>query len=281
MDAVRRHRLALELGLLVLAAALAAVGVNASLRIALDDVSQARPVEPRWPATPDRPPIDAYAVIAARNFFDPGDAAARTSITGGLRLWGIGLFGGEARAVIEDVRTSHQDLYRVGDEVGGLRVATIDWDRVTLTNGRREETLDLSTPAADGSTAAPADREPAPAPAADATRIRRTGAHAFIVDRRELAGTVDNMSGLLTQLRAVAEVENGRAVGFRLFRIRDDSIFSKLGLRNGDVVQRVNGTAIGEPAALLGFLQRMRTEPRVAVDIVRSGTPQTLVYDLR
>jgi general secretion pathway protein C len=89
------------------------------------------------------------------------------------------------------------------------------------------------------------------------------------------------MSGLLTQLRAVAEVADGRPAGFRLFQIKDDSIFRRLGLENGDVVQRVNGNAVGDPATLLAFLQRLRTEPRVALDIVRGGTARTLVYDLR
>src|SRR5207244_3413218 len=121
-----------------------------------------------------------------------------------------------------------------------------------------------------GAAAAPADE-----------RIRRTAENAFIVDRREVAGAVDNVSGLMTQLRAVAEVRDGRPAGFRLFQIRDDSLFARLGLQNGDVVQRVNGAQVADPAALLGFLQRLRTEPRVALDIVRGDAPRTLVYDLR
>src|SRR5437667_247318 len=83
------------------------------------------------------------------------------------------------------------------------------------------------------------------------------------------------------RLRAVAEVRDGRPAGFRLFQIRDDSLFARLGLRNGDVVERVNGAQVADPAALLGFLQRLRTEPRVALDIVRGDAPRTLVYDLR
>ena len=38
---------------------------------------------------------------------------------------------------------------------------------------------------------------------------------------------------------------------------------------------------VAEPAALLGFLERLKTEPRVAIDIVRAGSARTLVYDLR
>jgi general secretion pathway protein C len=185
--------------------------------------------------------------------------------------------------VIEDATTHRQELYRVGDDVDGARIVAIDWDRVTLARAGGDDVLELE--AAPPPTGAP---EPAAEPTAETPvraaadeRIRRLGENAFIVDRRELAGATDGMSGLMTQLRAVAEVRDGRPAGFRLFQIRDDSLFARLGLRDGDVVRRVNGAEIGEPAALLGFLQRLRTEPRVALDIVRGDAPRTLVYDLR
>jgi general secretion pathway protein C len=281
MEFARRHRLALELGLLVAIAWLAALAVSSAARLAGDDVPPA-PAEAYAPsaAAAAPGPLADYAVIAARDVFNPapaaGNVAGRRAV---FRLWGVGLQGREARAVIEDTRTHRQDLYRVGDEVGGARVAAIDWDRVTLEHAGGEEVLELVPPASE----APDAAEEAPVVAASApdARIRRTGENAFVVDRRELAGAVGNMSGLMTQLRAVAEVQDGRPAGFRLFQIRDDSLFARLGLRDGDVVQRVNGAAVAEPAALLAFLDRLRSEPRVALDIVRGEAPRTLVYDLR
>jgi general secretion pathway protein C len=275
----RRHQLVIEFALLALVTYLAALGVSEGIRLAVDDVPAA-PAEP-FASEPDRTPapLADYAVIAERDIFNPAHAAA-SQRAGALRLWGVGFAGREARAVIEDAESHRQDLYRVGDRVRGARVAAIDWDRVTLEGPGGEEVLELTTP---GSTdAAPA--EPA-APEVVASgrddRIRRTSENGFIVDRRELAGALDGMSGLMTQLRAVAEVRDGRPAGFRLFQIRNDSLFARLGLRDGDVVQRVNGNQIGEPAALLGFLDRLKHEPRVALDIVRANSPRTLVYDLR
>jgi len=280
MAFARRHQLVVELALLALVAYLGALGVSAGVRLAVDDVSPA-PVEaaPTAPAGPA--PLEDYAVIATRDIFNPphGTAVSPDGASS-LRLWGVGLDGREARAVIEDTTTHRQELYRVGDRVAGARVAAIDWDRVTIDRAGGEEVLELSPPVTPPAAEAAAEGTPAPAAAPDG-RIRRTGENAFIVDRRELAGAVDNMSGLMTQLRAVAEVHDGRPAGFRLFQIRDDSLFARLGLRDGDVVQRVNGAAVGEPAALLGFLQRLRSEPRVAVDIIRADVPRTLVYDLR
>jgi type II secretion system protein C len=280
MGFVRSHRLTLELGLLALVAYLTALGVSTGLGTAVDDVPAAPAEAAAAPPAHAPGPLADYALIAERDVFNParGGASGRH---GALRLWGVGLQGNEARAVIEDTATRRQELYRVGDQVGGARIASIDWDRVTLEDDGGEEVLELSPPAS--APAAGAAEEPAATEAAAGAdeRIRRIADNAFIVDRREVAGAADNMSGLMTQLRAVAEVRDGRPAGFRLFQIRDDSLFARLGLRNGDVVQRVNGAQVADPAALLGFLQRLRTEPRVALDIVRGDAPRTMVYDLR
>lgn len=269
-------RLAIEIALLACVVALLAVGVSTSLQLATWSVPPAPATQARVAAAGH--PLETYAVITARDLFNPSATSQADAGTDGLRLWGVGFHGGIAHAVIEDDATGRQELYRVGDGLRGARVAAIAWGQVTLRAPGGETILELVRESdVDTEDAPPTTAAAAPPPAT----IRRTGADAFIVDRRELAGAVDNMSGLLTQLRAVAEVEDGRPAGFRLFQIKDDSIFRRLGIENGDVVQRVNGTAVGDPATLLAFLQRLRTEPRVALDIVRGGTPRTLVYDLR
>ena len=262
-----------------MSSALAAYGVNATLRLAADDVPPPAPVTVAVPATTE--PLDAWAPIAERDIFNGAHAPAAGEAT--RRLVGVGFQGGEARAAIEDLRTHRQELVGVGDAVGDARVTSIAWDHVVLAGTGGETVLDLApyemaadAPPEPGTT----DVATAPATSGSAT-IRRTSATGFVVDRRELAGAVDDMSGLMTQLRAVAEVRDGRPAGFRLFQMKDGSIFRRLGLENGDVVQRVNGEAVSDPATLLAFLQRLRTEPRVALDIKRGTQRQTLVYDLR
>jgi general secretion pathway protein C len=191
----------------------------------------------------------------------------------------VGFDGDDAWAVIEVSDSGEQGLHRVGDDVDGSRVAEIHWDHVLVIRGARPLKLALESERRGG--AAPAPLTPSAPAEATTASIRRTSEDTFIVERRQLVGAVDNMSGLLTQLRAVPEVEDGRPIGFRLFEIADASVFRDLGLRDGDVVQRVNGTVLADPASLLGFLQQLRNEPRVALDIVRGGTARTLVYDLR
>jgi general secretion pathway protein C len=281
MPASRRLWLALEIGLAALVVTLAAYGVSAGLRAAtgsdLPPAANPPSVASLRPHAPG--PLESYAVIAARDLFNPLPDADR-QLTDGLRLWGVGLHGARGHAVIEDVEARRQELYRVGDTVRGARVAAIAWDRVTLERDGVEAMLELAPPGERPASAATAAAAATPPPL-ESARIRRTGADAFIVDRRELEGATSNMSGLMTQLRAVAETADGHPAGFRLFQIKEDSVFRRLGIQDGDVVQRVNGELVSDPTSLLAFLERLRREPRVAVDIVRGGTARTLVYDLR
>jgi general secretion pathway protein C len=278
MARLRRQETLIELSLLALCVWLAAVGVSTGIEIALDAGETPAPAVTAAPRPPEPEPVDAYAVIATADLFGSRPDEPREP-TSELRLWGVGFDGDDGWAVIEANDSGEQGLYRIGDDVGGARVAEIHWDHVLVRRGDRRMRVPLESERR-GQSAPPLP--PATSPAGPATpSIRRTSDDAFIVDRGQLVGAVDNMSGLLTQLRAVPEVEDGRPIGFRLFEIADESVFRDLGLRDGDVVQRVNGTVLADPASLLGFLQRLRDEPRVALDIVRSGTPRTLVYDLR
>src|SRR5215470_3766341 len=115
MPLPRPYRLAIELGLLALAVCLAAFGVSAELRATFDDVPPPGPdAAPLPEPAPAVAPLEAFAVIATRDVFNP---SGQRQAPAALRLWGVGVFGGESRAVIEDLATHRQDLYRIGDEV--------------------------------------------------------------------------------------------------------------------------------------------------------------------
>ena len=105
------YRLAIELGLLVLVVCLAAFGVSAALRATLDEVPRVAGDAPAPRAAPTIGPLETYDAIVARDIFNPPDRARATrAATERLRLRGVGLFGGAARAAIEDVAAHRQDL---------------------------------------------------------------------------------------------------------------------------------------------------------------------------
>jgi general secretion pathway protein C len=92
---------------------------------------------------------------------------------------------------------------------------------------------------------------------------------------------MENLSDLFTQLRAVPNAENGKTNGFRVFAIKRGSLFQKIGLENNDVVQRVNGIELNDPARAMALFQELQGQARLSVDIVRGGDPRTLSYEIR
>jgi general secretion pathway protein C len=71
------------------------------------------------------------------------------------------------------------------------------------------------------------------------------------------------------------------AQGFRLFAIKAGSVFDRMGLKNGDIVQRVNGVELTDPTTALSLLQDLQGQTRIQVDLVRNNQPTTLTYEVR
>ena len=103
----------------------------------------------------------------------------------------------------------------------------------------------------------------------------------FMVDQREVLASTENMSQILTQARALPYMEHGKTVGFRISEIVPGSIYTKIGLQNGDVIQKVNSQDIDDPAKFFQLYQGLRTERAISIDLIRGGQRQTLNYDIR
>jgi general secretion pathway protein C len=232
-------------------------------------------------------PESAYALIVERDVFNTvkgeSGSAARTSdakVTDlNLKLWGTALAQDPAQsyAIIEDQAARRQILFRVGDSI--LEVATltrVEWDRVVLTRDGQEEILEISSARASGK-----DGAPAAVPAAGGERIRKTSDNKFLIDRRELEHTVANINEVFTQARAVPFFQDGKTVGFRVFAIKPGSVFEKIGLQNGDVINRVNGVELTDPTKAISLFTELQNEGHIAVDLQRNKQAKSFSYEIR
>lgn len=139
-----------------------------------------------------------------------------------------------------------------------------------------------------GGSAAAAPPAPPPTPSEAPITIERDAA-------RALLGRPDRLAGELWLAHPGAEAMKARArgeavdgppppAGLELRGIRPGSHVHRLGLRAGDVLQRLDGTAIDGLPTLIAVALRLRA--RLAdgagwgftVDLVRDGQPRTLRY---
>jgi len=278
-----------RLVLLALAATFAATMVSTIVRGRLSRsgapvrttvVEEARPAATR--------PVSDYLAMTRRNLYaavpatEPGTTAASGGGSGSVRLVGTGRHGGERFAIVEDVASKRQDVVRIGDPLAGGKVSEIGWRRVVVDRGGSTEVFtvaaDVSAPAGEAArTASPA----APPSAAADDQVRKIGEDRYLVAQAEVEHSMDNLSDLFTQLRAVPNQENGQTNGFKVFAIKRGSIFQKIGIENNDVVQRVNGVELNDPTRAMALFQELQGQTRLTVDIVRAGSPRTLTYEIR
>lgn len=222
-----------------------------------------------------------------------------------LKLWGVTLHSdGDSHCIIEDLASKKSDVFRVGDTVSGAAIVkAIEWEKVILDQGGREKYIELAQP---GGAAAGAGRPtsasaavppppPPPAPpgatipgdqnqtaggAAGNPNVQQIGENQYRIERAEVDQQLDNMAQLFTQIRAVPHFDGGQSTGFRLFAIRQNSIFDQIGLRNGDIIEEINGNKISDPSKALALLQELRNVESLQVKGTRNKQPLDISYTI-
>ena len=102
----------------------------------------------------------------------------------------------------------------------------------------------------------------------------------YLVDRaalrRELA--VDP-AAMAPSARIIPSIADGKPAGFRVYAIRPSSLYARLGIENGDRIERVNGVALDSPDRMLSLYRAVQESRRVRVDLTRRQRPVQLFYD--
>lgn len=232
-------------------------------------------------------PVTDYLAMARRDLFAApseesdivvGDAKVRQS-SGDWKLLGTGGAGAAGFAIVEKSSGKEQQVVGVGEELDGAELKEVGWRRAILRRGGDDELLVV--PADMEVEAAKKTASRSKAGAASDTNIQEIGADRWMVAQAEVEHQLQNLGTLFTQMRAVPNMKDGAADGFRVFAIRRNSLFQKLGLKNNDVVQRVNGMDLNNPARAMGLLEELKGETRLTVDVMRGGEPRTLTYEIR
>ena len=86
----------------------------------------------------------------------------------------------------------------------------------------------------------------------------------------------EDFSQVLQAAKAEPYFEGGSLNGFRLTRIRENSIYEKSGLQNDDVVKEINGVALVDTAQAIKLLNSLRGESEIEIMILRGGSQMNI-----
>jgi general secretion pathway protein C len=105
--------------------------------------------------------------------------------------------------------------------------------------------------------------------------------NACTVDRALVEKLLSNTTMLATAARFVPSIKDGKPNGFKLYAIRPQSIFGRIGLQNGDTIKAINGSEMTTPDAALGLYTKLRNASHLSVQVERRGETVTLDYTIR
>ncbi len=215
---------------------------------------------------------------------DPVKSGLRVKLLGTLvaadKYWSF--------ASVQDMTTQRSQTYMVGDRIQGAEVIDIQRERVIIINAGRKEFIDGQP--GDGSMPAPtytpppavAEAKPAGPPNSGlGNGIRALNENEYEVPRNVIDRTLSNLNEVAMQARIVPAFKDGQAQGFKLFSIRPDSIYSKIGVQNGDVIRRINGFDLNSPEKALEVYSKLKESSRIEIEIERNGAPIRKTYNVR
>jgi general secretion pathway protein C len=207
-------------------------------------------------------------------------AAAPAPAVGDLTLLGtaVGTFR-ESFALILQGSTHEERVFRLGDTVfsAGPLVSVKKDVAEILVGGRRVKIL---TPTA--AAAAAAAPQVAAAPAAPAGGLAsQTSSGNYVVDQRALNAALDNIGQAMTDARLLPSMKDGKVEGFRASEVKPQGIFGTIGIRNGDILLRINEFPIDSPEKAIQSFASLKGQSRIKLDLIRDGQPVTFNYDIR
>jgi len=264
------------------------IGVDIFYRIVSSEFVQADGDRMVMEQIPDgsleaRAPLSDYRAIMERNLFGSVDKAAEVETEEAiesvealepttLKLALYGTVTGDresAYAVIEETDKRKQGLYRIGDSVKDATIKKILREKVVLRVGSNDEILSMEASAASRSKAGP---EPV-APAVRGSTIT--------VSRAELEDSLKDINKVLSDVRIRPHFKDGQPDGLSVTQIKPGSIFTKLGLVNGDVVQKINDKEISSPDDVLALYEKLKSGSQVSVEVNRRNRQRVFNYRFR
>lgn len=181
-----------------------------------------------------------------------------------LVLWGTVTGASEIYAVIEDKKERQQSLYEIGDMVQGAKLKQILRHKVILNYQGKDQVLEMNTVNQN----IQASRNP----------VKAAKPNEIPLNNPEIP--ID-ISGLSKQIKIRPHFTQGEPDGLMIYGIRPNSVFKKIGLRNGDIVKEINGTPIVSAGDTSSFYtQIMEAEGDARVTLSRRGTVKELFYQV-
>ncbi len=171
-------------------------------------------------------------------------------------------------AVIKDKLKRGQSLFQVGDHIQGATIKEILRSKVILTVNGKDQIL---VPDTKSKSHAPGKQASLPPGISqDPGDPLRLG-----------TDPVKDRTPLLKEVKSRPYLRNGQPAGILIYGIRPDSDLLGMGLKNGDIIQEVNGETIQTGHDLNNAPTALGPESKMIFTLIRRGRKNEIVYHVQ
>ncbi len=221
-------------------------------------------------------PYDYYSIISKRNPFVGGAAGVTIGedlpeALPDLKLKGtIVVEGLDSLCIIQDVATQKEEVYKKGDTVGGSEIVQIKRDHIVL-----------KTPTGLASLIVYGGISLLGVSSQGSGLVRQVAINRWSFSRAELIKVISSPNDLLARVKVTPYLEAGQVKGFRLDDIRKGGMVENLGVRNGDIIRKVEGQEMNGVERAIEIYKEVKDKPIISVEVERDGRPVTLTYEIK
>ncbi len=112
------------------------------------------------------------------------------------------------------------------------------------------------------------------------SQIKKVGKNSYSLPRSLIDDVSKRLNVIASQAAIVPYFHRGKPAGFRILHIKRGSIYEKLGIKNGDVIQRINGYEFTSPQKALEAYSNLINSDHLTVEVVRRGKRMVMEYKI-
>ena len=191
--------------------------------------------------------------------------------------------------VLRDLSSKEKDaeMFNRGKKVfaTGATIKSVLSRRVYFDHDGRVEYLDLdaqtATPAAAATPAPTAPAAPGGNEFGDLDKSIQCNGGNCTIERALVDKALGNLTGLSAMARFVPSMRDGKPNGFKVYAIRPNSLFGKIGLQNGDTIKQINGNEMSTPDQALSLFTKLRSASHLTMQVERRSETVTMDYTIK
>jgi general secretion pathway protein C len=128
---------------------------------------------------------------------------------------------------------------------------------------------------------APIAPPPTAATAAQTAPPAAARAGSIVVNRAEIEADLKDMGSMMRQAQVRPYFNAGVPDGFMISNIQPASVYQKMGIAEGDIVQSINNQPIRTADDFMRLINTIKTADGLSLTVRRRGNPETLSYQFR